>query len=573
MMPGDRPMGAEGLRVGILCAGEVFQRWQADAIRAVMAVPGVHLVLIVEHERIAVPAPSLIQRILRHPWRIALYLAWRRRWFKPAAMGTVDLSTDLRDIPRMRCRVEQRGYGQYFGARDIEVLRGKRLDVLLRFGFNILRGEILEVPRHGVWSFHHGDELKYRGGPPGFWEIMNDEPVTGAVLQRLTDRLDAGIILRKGWFKTIDHSLEETVDTLLAHTAHWPAQVCQDLLTGRADAARGEPSDTTAPIRRYPTNTTFIRFLWRRMKNKARFHHEELKRHDEWNIGVLYQPIHALLDERPSLNVRWLPSPSKGAYRADPFGYITSDGQLNVLYEKYDYARGTGEISRLRPKRDNILKRSRTMLASGTHLSYPYVVAIDGAVHVIPESAAAGRVDLYRLTADNDALEHVRTLLDEPLVDPTLFEHDGRWWLFGTRAPLTNVALHAFHATHPFGPFTPHALNPIKLDIRSARPAGTPFRHGGDLYRPAQDSSAGYGHRIALNCVHELTPTSFREEVARYVGPIKGAYGHGFHTISSVGDITLVDGKRYVRDRSQESRVRRRKWDRVRGRDDEDDEE
>jgi hypothetical protein len=216
------------------------------------------------------------------------------------------------------------------------------------------------------------------------------------------------------------------------------------------------------------------------------------------------------------------------------------------------------------------------MLGGNGHLSYPFILEREGTVYVIPESASMGRVELYRVNEANEALEHVRTLLEEPLVDPTLFEHQGRWWLFGTKPPLTNVALFAFHAEGPFGPFTPHALNPIKLDVRSARPAGTPFRHGADLYRPAQDSSVSYGHRIALNCVHELSPTRFREEVARYIGPIKGPYGQGFHTISAVGDLTLVDGKRYVRNKAQEDRVRRRKLDRLSGREekeDDDDEE
>ena len=67
-------------------------------------------------------------------------------------------------------------------------------DVLVRFGFGIVKGPMLDLPTHGVWGFHHGDEEKFRGGPPGFWEIMHDDPVTGAVLQRLTEKLDAGRI-------------------------------------------------------------------------------------------------------------------------------------------------------------------------------------------------------------------------------------------------------------------------------------------------------------------------------------------------------------------------------------------
>ena len=566
------------LRVGILCDGLVFQRWQAECIRQVMAVEGVDIVVLVENAKAPASSASTLQRVKRHPWRMSLYLAWRRRMFKPAAMEEVDMEAELGHVTRMRCRVEQRGHSQFFAPVDIDELRHYWPDVLLRFGFNILRGEIISLPLHGVWSFHHGDEQKYRGGPPGFWEIMRGDPVTGAILQRLTEKLDGGIVLRKGWFNTVPHSLADSVNNVLMNTVHWPAQVCGELLRGRVAVVQGPASSTDAPIFKYPGNFTFLSFLRRQMENKMRFHRNELRRHEEWNIGVLHQPIASLLGENPSLNVRWLPAPGKGTYRADPFGYMAADGQLNVLYEKFDYRTGTGAIYRLRPRRDSVLKRSRKMLVTDLHLSYPYVVLHDNVVHCVPESSASGRVDLYRVSADNDSLEFVRTLLDEALFDPTLFEHQGRWWLFGTKAPLTNVALHAYYSDRFEGPYRPHALNPIKMDVRGSRPAGTPFLKDGDLYRPAQDSSTSYGYRIALNIVHLLTPDDFREELVKHIGPFKGPYGHGLHTLAAAGEVTLVDGKRYVHVRSQEYRVRQRKWSKVRHRDrsadvEEDDEE
>ena len=39
---------------------------------------------------------------------------------------------------------------------------------------------------------------------------------------------------------------------------------------------------------------------------------------------------------------------------------------------------------------------------------------------------------------------------------------------------------HVFHADSPFGPFTPHRRNPVKSDVRSARPAGKLFTWNGD---------------------------------------------------------------------------------------------
>ena len=40
------------------------------------------------------------------------------------------------------------------------------------------------------------------------------------------------------------------------------------------------------------------------------------------------------------------------------------------------------------------------------------------------------------------------------------------------------------------GPWRPHALNPVKLDARSSRPAGALFRRDGKWIRPAASSGS-----------------------------------------------------------------------------------
>jgi hypothetical protein len=551
------PAGIDmGLRTGILCNGTTFQRWQADAIRHVMAVPGVELVVLVMDAREEGPAYQRMDRLF--------YRKFRQHFFKPAAMELVDMRTELAALPVLRCLPRINKRRESFEPEDLAAIGQYRPDVLLRFGFNILEGDILDLPTHGIWSFHHGDETRFRGGPPGFWEIMKNSPITGALLQRITRDLDAGMILRKGWFATIDHSLKETVDTVLGHTAVWPAQVMREILMGRPDAGRGIPSKGGGKLYTYPDNLTFTRFLAKQFRNKLRFHQRELKEHEEWNIGVLYQPVSSLLEENVSTNVRWLPTPAPDNFRADPFGYVAPDGTLNVLYEKYDHKTARGEISRVRPRKDNVLKRSRTMLSSEDHLSYPYVVQRPDGIYVIPENAGSGVVRLYKLSGDNDALEPLGVLLDEPLYDPTLFEHEGRWWMFGTLAPLTNVALQIYYSDTFEGPYRPHVLNPVKFDIRSSRPAGTPFIHDGQLWRPAQDSSRTYGGRIAFNRILELTPETFREETVRYFGPVMGStYDKGLHTVVQVGDVTLIDGKRFVTVKQRKAMVKKRKLDKL----------
>jgi hypothetical protein len=105
--------------------------------------------------------------------------------------------------------------------------------------------------------------------------------------------------------------------------------------------------------------------------------------------------------------------------------------------------------------------------------------------------------------------------------------------------------LHAWHADDLGGPWHPHTLNPLKTDVRSSRPAGTPFRYDGQLYRPAQDCSERYGGGIALNRVRQLSPTEFAETTARYLAPERGSpYPHGLHTLSLADGWLLVDGMR-----------------------------
>ena len=138
-------------------------------------------------------------------------------------------------------------------------------------------------------------------------------------------------------------------------------------------------------------------------------------------------------------------------------------------------------------------------------------------------------------------------IADIAAVDTTVFQHNGLWWLMCTQLehdPTLN--LFVWYAQDLFGPWKPHAGNPVKTDVRSSRPAGTPFAYNGELYRPSQDCSNSYGGRIVINRVRELTPRTFKEEVAAVVEPYAdGPYPQGIHTLSAVGDMTLVDGKRY----------------------------
>jgi hypothetical protein len=252
------------LRFAVMCSGTVFAQWEARCIKKLLALGNVHLVLLIMDDR----PTHFFAKVRKARLHQVLSLIHRRVLSRPPALRQKDMTHDLTGVPRIRCQVLTRGkYSEYFSKDDIEKIREFDLDFILRFGFNIIRGDILHAARYGVWSFHHDDETKYRGGPPCFWEIYNDDPITGAILQRLTDRLNSGIVLKKSFFPTINYSYSANLNRVYLDSANWPAQVCIDILNDNAQYLDAAPSSTKAPIYYAPNNLQMIHFLLKLSKN------------------------------------------------------------------------------------------------------------------------------------------------------------------------------------------------------------------------------------------------------------------------------------------------------------------
>jgi len=90
----------------------------------------------------------------------------------------------------------------YYNKKDILKIKNLKLDIIIRGGSGILKGEILKSSKYGIISFHHGDNKIYRGGPPGFWEVFYENSCTGFIIQQLTEQLDEGNVIYSGHFKT-----------------------------------------------------------------------------------------------------------------------------------------------------------------------------------------------------------------------------------------------------------------------------------------------------------------------------------------------------------------------------------
>jgi hypothetical protein len=269
--------------------------------------------------------------------------------------------------------------------------------------------------------------------------------------------------------------------------------------------------------------------------------------YDIWNVGVVHKDIDEICARGRLEDVVWAPRQGRYAYIADPF-VLGNASELTVLLERFEYMRTSkGRISRCRLAPGAEQFHLQDVLDCKSHLSYPCVFADGSRYYCVPEMHEAQRCDLY-LINESGNLEFVRTLIEGvAVIDATIFFEGGRWWLLCTQGGSSE--LYAYHAETLDGAWTAHALNPLKRDVSSARPAGPPYRRRGKLYRPAQDCSTTYGGAVMINQILELTPDRFREEVVCRIAPeTSGEYPDGFHTINVLDGVCVVDGKKILTD-------------------------
>jgi hypothetical protein len=142
----------------------------------------------------------------------------------------------------------------------------------------------------------------------------------------------------------------------------------------------------------------------------------------------------------------------------------------------------------------------------------------------------------------------MRVLPGVPAVEPTLVEHEGRWYMFVTsQRDGPNRRLRIYHGDTPLGPWLPHARKIVLDDPSCARPAGPFIRLAdGTLVRSGQDCSQTYGGTVQLFRVDRLSPEVTRKRscagLIRHQGPRRGDC-----TLCPIDETScLIDGKRWI---------------------------
>jgi methionyl-tRNA formyltransferase len=133
-----------------------------------------------------------------------------------------------------------------------KVSKGEALDALIRlhpdvivvvaFG-QILRRDVLELPRHGCLNFHPSMLPKYRGAAPVQRAVLDGVVDSGLTVMRLVKQLDAGpVLLQRPWHM----DPRKNADELLAEAGELGAPMVMEALSRLETGIKATPQDESA---------------------------------------------------------------------------------------------------------------------------------------------------------------------------------------------------------------------------------------------------------------------------------------------------------------------------------------
>ena len=422
----------------------------------------------------------------------------------PDALEQVDISATLEGVTKL-------------GARDVD---DQPLDVLLCLGSAVAPEEMRLTPRHGVWSLHLGDPLRYHGEPALFWELYHREPASVCVLESFAPRSEERVVLSRSWTATDPVSLERTRNPTYWKSARIALRQLEDVAAG-SWSRDGAPASDGPPERRAPpSNLDAVRHMTRTVGRVARRRLRRAAFERRWFLGFRRRGGDALPQEDPR---PWrVVSPPADRYWADPFVF-ERDGDTFVFLEQVRDADRRGELAVGRLEPDGDLGALEPVLSAEHHLSYPYVLRDDGGTFLIPESGEARRVELWEATDFPNRWTRAAVLLEGVwAVDASIVRHEGLYWMWVNQAfdgGRVDDETFLYFSDRLESGWTPHPRNPVVSDARRARSAGRPFAKGNSLIRPAQDCTGGYGSSVVFNLVEVLTTEDYRERPIGTLGP------------------------------------------------------
>lgn len=196
----------------VVFTGDLAYSVRKGVIEICQAVPDLSLLIVIH-----APRKSLAQvlrnqwgNLKRNGWRWIPYQGsefWLRLSAQRASRSLRGLSGDSAEAPlTTNCNVRIIKFADIHADDALDAVRGFEADLGLSLAAPILRPSLFSIPRLGTLNLHKGEVPGYRGMPPAFWELWNDEQHVGCTVHWVAQKLDAGNVVLETSIEREKHS-------------------------------------------------------------------------------------------------------------------------------------------------------------------------------------------------------------------------------------------------------------------------------------------------------------------------------------------------------------------------------
>jgi methionyl-tRNA formyltransferase len=165
-------------------------------LKQLSALPSIDIAGIIV-EIAARPNRTLREKIKRSI-RYDGYWATAKKFLKVSSSRSAETQThDTVSLERLshELKIPYFTVTNYHDPKSIELLNSLNADLAIVFGTNILKKSVFGLPRKGAINFHSGLVPFYRGGPPVFWELFNNESELGLTVHWMAEKVDTGDVI------------------------------------------------------------------------------------------------------------------------------------------------------------------------------------------------------------------------------------------------------------------------------------------------------------------------------------------------------------------------------------------
>ncbi|MCK5468647.1 MAG: hypothetical protein KAI99_09060, partial [Cyclobacteriaceae bacterium] len=95
---------------------------------------------------------------------------------------------------------QRRGVIDILTDEDANNIKKQKLDLIIKLGFDIIEGPVIDISKHGIWALNHSEDSIYPVNVAGFWEMALKQSAVCVTLEQLTANAETGLLIDKAYF-------------------------------------------------------------------------------------------------------------------------------------------------------------------------------------------------------------------------------------------------------------------------------------------------------------------------------------------------------------------------------------